>query len=352
MKYEKIKGAQNHHLFRPFDGNGVLRDVIWVRFHRSGKGRLEESLKTSHLGEARDKRDTRISEFLGERPRGKREVFLVEDKFTEFIELKKGKSPRTCESIKNQWDNHLKEYFGGMLLEDVTETEWMTYVNKKRETLPDRKFFNDRKWLSMFLNWLHRAGLIEKLPKLDDVDPELNAGKVFSKDEIKALLTHSTHDLRIQIYMAVTMGMRKGEIFSLEWSQVDFAKKTIFLPAAKTKIRKARTFALSPLCFDLLSARKEGSTSPWVFPSLSSDDKPLGRHGNSTAWNTARQKAKVSGRFHDLRHTFLTHAFKESVNPALICHYAGLSLDEAQRTYLHFTVDDTRLIGTLYEVPT
>lgn len=352
MKYEKIKGSQNHHLFRPYDAKDVLRDVIWVRYHRTGRGRLEESLRTNHLGEARDRRDVRIAEFLGEKPRGKRLAFLVEDKFVEFMELKKGKAARTYESIKNQWDNHLKGYFGGMLLEDVTESEWLKYVNKKRESLPDRSFFNDRKWLSMFLNWLHRAGLIERLPRLEDVDPEGDAGKVFTKQEIKDLLTHSTHNLRLQIYMAVTMGMRKSEIFTLEWTQVDFKARTIYLPAYKTKIRKARTFGLSPLCLELLTARKADSESLWVFPSLSSLEKPIGRSGNHGSWDAARRKAKVEGRFHDLRHTFLTHAFKNSINPALICHYAGLSLDEAQRTYLHFTPDDTRLVGTLFEVPT
>lgn len=351
MKYEKIKGSQNHHLFRPYGPDGVLREVIWVRLHKTGKGRLEESLKTTHLGEAREKRDVRVAEFLGEKRRGHKSAFLVEDKFPEFLDLKKGKAKATYESMSAHWELHLKHFFGAMLLDEVTGTEWLKYVNDKRIKFPDRKFFNDRKYLSMFLGWLHREGFIEKLPKLDAVDPEVTAGKVFDQDEIVELLKFSPHELKIQIKMALTMGMRKGEILSLEWTQIDFKRKTIHLPAAKTKIRKARTFGLSDASLRDLSLRKAESESLWVFPSWTTLEASVGRNGNKTAWTRCRRRAKVTGRFHDLRHTFLTHAFKKSVNPALICEYAGLSLDEAQKTYLHFTVEDTRVVGTLFEVP-
>lgn len=347
MKFEKIKGPQNHHLFRPHGIDGKIRDVFWVRFSRNGIGRLEESLKTTHLGEAREKRDKRIASFLGQKPRNGSKVFLVEEKFPEFVEIKKGKAPATYASIKNQWEIHLKEYFGGLILDEVTGTEWLKYVNLKRRTHPDRKFFNDRKYLSMFLNWLHRDGLIQKIPKLDIVDPEIDEGKVYSKDEISRLLEKATPDLWLQIQMSLTMGMRKGEILTLEWSQIDWIKKTIFLPAFKTKIRRARTFGVSNICYLALKARHDDSKSQWVFPSPLDSSKSVGRDGNKSAWENCRDQSKVTGRFHFLRHSFLTLAFKASVNPALICEYAGLSLEEASKTYLHFSVEDTRVVADL-----
>lgn len=343
MKFEKINGEQNKNLFRPSG-----KKVIWVRFFRTGKGRLERSLKTEIVSEARIQRDIEIAKFLGTKARFQSKVFLVEDKFPEFIELKKIKAKGTYEGMLAIWRLHLKDSFGGMLLDEVTNSEWLKYVAEKRSTSPGRKFFNDRKYLSMFLNWCHREGLIDKLPQLEDVDPEVRAGKIYSESEIKALLGKASPDLKLQILMAVTMGMRSGEILSLEWSQIDWHKQTIYLPAEKTKIRKSRTFGISDLVFDDLKARHKVSVSGWVFTSPDDQTKPA--HviwGNKTAWRTCRKNAKVSGRFHDLRHTFLTHAFKQSVNPALICEYAGLSLIEAQKTYLHFTPDDTKVVASL-----
>lgn len=347
MKFEKVKGAANHHLFRPFKSNGEISHVFWVRMHKTGKGRLEESLKTDLLVEAREKRDVRIAEFLGEKPRRSSKVFLVEEKYPEFLELKKTKAPNTYYSMEVQWRLHLKPFFGGMILDEVTESAWLRYVAEKRKLSPERKFFNDRKYLSMFLNWLHRDGLIQKVHKLEDVDPDVSAGKVYSASEVEELIENAEPTLRLQIKMAVTMGMRHGEIWSLEWSQIDFKKGTIYLPAEKTKIRKARTFAVSRDCLTDLGARHLMSESRWVFPHPNDQSKPHGRDGRKNAWDDVRQATGIDGRFHDLRHTFLTHAFKKSVNPALICEYAGLSLEEATRTYLHFSVDDTRVVADL-----
>lgn len=353
MKFEKIKGAQNKNLFRPFGSDGVVRDVIWVRFFRAGRGRLEESLKTTLLGEARDLRDKRIALFLGEKPRLSSKVFLVEDKFPEFLELKKHKSQGTQASMRNQWENHLKDGLGGLIITDLNNDEWLKYVGKKREKFPDRKFFNDRKYLSMFTHWLYRSGLIPKLQAFEDVDPEIAEGLVYSEDQIKALLKHAEPEMGLKILCGLTMGMRIGEINSLEWYQVDFKKKTIYLPAQKTKIRKERTFGISEACIELLRARKAESMGTAVFSSPGDPNKTQGRDGHKKSWTKCKALAGVPEeyRFHWLRHTFLTRAFKKSVNPALICEFAGLSLEEASKTYLHFSVEDTRIVASLIEVP-
>lgn len=346
MKFSKIKGNANHHLFRR-----GKRGTLWVRFFKAGKGPLERSLKTDGVEQARIQRDKEIAIFLGIEPKWKRGVLLVEDKFPEFVELKKIKAPATYASIRIQWEKHLKPYFSGIRIEDVTESEWLKYVAKKREESPDRKFFNDRKWLSMFLNWSHREGWLHKLPRLPDVDPEIKVGKVFSKTEIGKLVENSSGDLRLQILMGFTMGMRKSEVLTLEWSQVDFNRCSIYLPAEKTKIRKERAFAISAICYDLLLKKQVLKKSEWVFPGRRGRSGHVRAVGDMKAWTACRTRAGVEGRFHDLRHSFLTMAFKKrEANPALICHYAGLSLEEAQRTYLHFDLDDTREVAGLVNI--
>lgn len=352
MNFERIKGQQNHHLCRPRAADGSVRPVIWVRFYRTGRGRLEESLKTNSLAEARELRDKRIAEFLGENRRGRKVALLVKDKFPEFLELKRAKAPNTFASMETQWRLHLEPGFGSLLIDEVTETAWLRYVQLKRATAPDRKFFNDRKYLSMFLNWLHRAGEISRLPRLEDVDPEIKAGRVYSDAEIKTLLSAAPEDLRLQIEMAVTMGMRHGEIWALEWKQIDWQASTIHLPAEKTKIRKSRTFAMSATCRKSLVSRLAALPgSPWVFPTPGDPLVCHGKYGTKNAWERVRELTGIQGRMHDFRHTFLTRAFKKAVNPALICEYAGLSLEEATRTYLHFTPDDTKVVASLIEIP-
>lgn len=352
MKFEKIRGNANHHLF--WRGN----KSIWIRYSKAGKKPLERSLKTDGVEMARIRRDDEIAKYLGIAPKWRGPTLLVEDKFPEFVDLKKIKSPATYTSIKIQWEKHLKPYFGGMRISDVTEAEWQRYVHEKRKTQPRRKFFNDRKYLSMFLNWMHREGSLRQLPKLHDVDPEIEVGKVFSDVEIEKLMANAKGNLKLQILMALTMGMRKSEILTLEWVQISFKNKTIYLPPEKTKIRKARKFGISDVCFEILQGRadlkfKQSSTKElagWVFPAKRGRQGSQRPVGDMKAWIACKERAGVVGRFHDLRHTFLTRAFKANVNPALICHYAGLSLEEASKTYLHFDTEDTRVVSTLINI--
>lgn len=348
----RVKGDVNRHIYKR--GN-----IYWVRYSKSGKKPLQESLLTENLTDARIKRDLAIAKYLGKKARFQG-VSLVCERFEEWIELKSTTSDATIKSIKAQWKLHLKEYFGNMHLDEVTESEWLKYVSwkraqfywrhKKRVSHKNRKFFNDRKYLSMFLNWCHREGYIEKLPKLPVVDPEIKAGKVYSEEEISNLFLHAELNLHLQIEMALTMGMRIGEIMSLEFDQINFKTEVIYLPAEKTKIRQERSFIASEDCLNELRRRLATSTSPFVFPSPKSPLRGAGKWGNKSAWKLCKKRAGVTGRFHDLRHTFLTRAFKESVNPALICHYAGLSLEEAQKTYLHFSIEDTRAVAQLVRV--
>lgn len=343
MKLTPIGGKGCENLYRHPD-----TQIIYFRMYREGKGRIEKSTKTTVLSKAKVIADQYRIEFLGEGVL-RRGRDLCGDLFPKWIDQKRIKAKNTVVSIEGSW-RHLAPYISRMLPEDIDERWWEgIYIPQKRlETSPDRKFFNDRKWLSMFLLSLKRVGVIERTPQLINPDPERDAGKVFSDEEIARLLNHAGQDLRLQILMAFTMGMRKGEILGLAWDRIDMKKRIITLRPQDTKIRRGRKFAISSIVFEMLQDRDRGV---WLFPNPNNPAERQSAGGNKTAWTTCRSLAKVNGRFHDLRHSFLTRAFKTSMNPALICHFAGLSLDEAQKTYLHFTEDDTRTIADSITLP-
>jgi len=341
MKLEKILGKANAGLYRhPKTG------IIYICTSKVGKGRIQKSTRTTNLTEARLTADDIKFKFLGKRnPTAGRK--LNKELFADFLKTKEIKSPATYRRIKLCW-RHFEYFLADAGPEDITEQWWESvYIPVKRGEQPDRKFFNDRKTLRMYLLSLHRQGVIDRIPNLIDPDPERKSGKVFNDKEISALLAEANEDLKLQILMAVTMGMRKGEILLLALERIDAKRRIISLKAEDTKVRKARSFAISDAVWPLLEPRLR-HPSGFLFPSRTGEAKPVDRGGNQTAWDGARNRAKVRGRFHDLRHTFLTKAFKTpGANAALICHYAGLSLEEAERTYLHFDVEDTRAIAKL-----
>lgn len=345
MKREPIKGRGSENLYRD-----PRTEIIYYRQYKKGKGRIDRSTGTTKLAEAKRKADEFRLEFLGMTlvNRGSK---LAGELWDEWVSRKRATTAKNTVASIEQSGKHLHPYIDSLLPDEITESWWEgTYIPQKRaETTAGRKFFNDRKWLSMFLHTLHREGVIAKVPRLIDPDPARAKGRAYTDDEIAKLLKHAGPDLRLQILMAVTMGMRLGEIMDLTWDRIDLERNTIHLRAEDTKIRKARTFGISDPVRALLLQRQ---CSGPLFPSLADQTRPQGRMGNKSAWAGCKQRAKVSGRFHWLRHTFLTRAFKTATNPALICEYAGLSLEEAQRVYLHLTHEDTRVVSDLVRFET
>lgn len=344
-----MEGKENSNLYRhPKTG------IIYLKMYRKGKGQLERSTKTNTAKEARLEKDKILQQWLGLKPK-QRTLKLLEELWPEFIATKSDKSLGTKDSLKYSW-HHLGEFFKSYLPDEITPQLWERYIVKKREENQKRKFFNDWKWFNMFVLFMRDHGYIEKRPKLRNPDPKKSeAGKVYSSEEISMLLERANQDLKLQILMAYTMGMRVGEILNLTWDRIDLKKKTIHLRAEDTKIRKARTFGISEQVFGLLFERR-GTRSTALFPSPTDSIKSVGKGGNKTSWQTCKRGNKekgqppIEGRFHDLRHTFLTNAFRNAkgkIDSMLICEYAGLSIEQAQGTYLHFNEEDTRAVSGL-----
>lgn len=352
MKLIPIAGKANANLYRrPETG------VIYVCLSKKGKGRIQRSTETDNLSDARRIAETIIYEFLGQRnPRHGRK--LVKELFPEWLETKKIRRPRTYARYKLSWE-HLKPFAESLGPEDLTERWWESeYIPGKRSEESSRRFFNDRKTVNGFLLSMYREGLITRIPKLINPDPKSTAGKVYTDKEIERLRANAGPDLLLQIDMALTMFMRKGEILLLALERIDRSRKLIRLKPEDTKTKKPRTFAISKHCWHRIQARL-GHPSGYLFPSRTGEAKPVDRGGNQSAWEGCKKRTadvengveQVVGRFHDLRHTGLTMAFRQpNANSALICHTAGLSLEEAERTYLHFEPDDTRAVVELVRI--
>ena len=102
-----------------------------------------------------------------------------------------------------------------------------------------------------------------------------------------------------------------------------------------------RTIQLPPSVIDLLQHRKEAAYDIWVFPQLYNPSKAM---NPETAYKKLKVILKNADlpliRFHDLRHTFATHAMKGGVDAKTLAGILGhtnasFTLD----TYTHVTTD-------------
>lgn len=128
--------------------------------------------------------------------------------------------------------------------------------------------------------------------------------RFLSPEERTALLEackeSRSKSLHLVVVLALSTGMRQGEIMSLSWSQVDIAKKKITL--LKTKNNQIRVVPLVGLAAGLLEkhAKVRKLNNPHVFPGRLHTHAEFPRAG----WDGAIEKARIENfTFHDCRHS-------------------------------------------------
>jgi len=111
-----------------------------------------------------------------------------------------------------------------------------------------------------------------------------------------------TDHLMPMVLLALNTGLRRGELFSLDWKSVNLAGKLLTVEAGNAKSRKARHLPLNIEALGVLKRwSKQGSGEGLVFPNASGE-----RFGNiNKSWAGITDDAKlIDFRFHDLRHDF------------------------------------------------
>lgn len=154
-------------------------------------------------------------------------------------------------------------------------------------------------------------------------------------------------------YVEITVGMRRGEICALQWSDFSEKDKTLYVRRTcthgktgedigdtKTSTGK-RMIKLPESTYQVLLRRKERAVTKWIFPSLLDTTKHV---ASSAAYHKLKAILAKNNlpdiRFHDLRHTFATHAIKHGVDAKTLSGILGhtnasFTLD----TYTHVTSD-------------
>ncbi len=155
-------------------------------------------------------------------------------------------------------------------------------------------------------------------------------------------------------YTELTTGLRLGEICGLKWCDFDGGKGALKVArtlhckkigeyiTGETKTGKGkRTITLPPSTADILRKRQTTALTEWIFPNPARPELPTAPH---YAYNRLKMLLNNAGlpniRFHDLRHTFATHAMASGVDAKTLSGILGHS--KASFTldrYTHVTGD-------------
>ncbi len=155
--------------------------------------------------------------------------------------------------------------------------------------------------------------------------------RILNAEEEKRLLEASSEHLRPIIITALCTGMRRGEILSLKWNQVDLSKRTIRIDKAKGG--KIRIIPINDALFKELSRIKENSKSDHVFV-YPKTGKPI--KDVKTTFNATTRRAEIKDlRFHDLRHTFASRLIERGVDLITVKDLLGHHSVTVTQRYTH-----------------
>ncbi len=159
-----------------------------------------------------------------------------------------------------------------------------------------------------------------------------------------SMLTGPRASLRPLVVLAIHTGMRRGELLSLRWANVDFERGLVHVMNShreQTKSGHSRSIPMNRIARQqLLSLQTESGDTEYVFV-----NKNTGRPRTDVkrGFRSACEKAGLEDfRFHDLRHTAATRLGDAGVDTRRIMAILGHRCMQTSARYTHATDDGLR----------
>mgnify|MGYP000013295368 FL=1 len=278
--------------------------------------------------------------------------------------------PSTLAGYRRYAEHYIKPFLGEKVISKLTTEDIQQLYRKLKKygrvnehaelgrQLSDETIRHIHSMLHLAMEDAVRARMIPVNPTNGTTVPKPNrqAKRILNDEELERFMTECRKDAIWHdfFYVELTTGLRRGEICGLMWQDFDEAKGTLKIARTLhcTKIgdyttggtktgKGTRTITLPLSTAQLLRKRKLTALSEWIFPDPLRPEYPI---VPSSAYNRMKKLLETAGlppiRFHDLRHTFATHALTSGVDTKTLSDILGhtnasFTLD----TYTHVTGD-------------
>jgi integrase len=246
---------------------------------------------------------------------------------------------------------HVVRHLGEKLLIDIDETTVLAYqtVRLKEQAAP--KSINEE--VRFLLTMMGDSGdvirvRLRKKKKLK-LPTRRKIGKAYEPEETQRMgdisRTSRSPHIQLALTLALNAGMRDSEIKSLTWGQLYLDKGYLQVGKSKTDAGEGRTIPINSVLRQAIFEHRaqyekkfktiadEWYVFPFGKPRPSDPTRPVTTL--KTAWKNVRKNAKVTGRWHDHRHTLITQLAESGAGEETIRQIVGHVSKEVLRDYLH-----------------
>ncbi len=290
------------------------------------------------------------SKVLAENVLRKRKLQIAENKFLDVKKQQKIILPEFSETYiqlhskpnKRSWKSDIKRvktlcaFFGNRYLYDITpmlieefkaeRAKKVTVATVNRELACLKHMFNKAiEWGKAEFNPVRKI----KLFKENNVRV-----RYLEKEEIRNLIDNAQAHLKPILIVALNTGLRKGEILSLKWKDLDFKLDVIYIRQSKSG--EKREVPMNALVRKTLIAVRKHPDSPYVFCNANGEPYANVRKSFFTA---IKKSGIIDFHFHDLRHTFASHLVMNGVDLNTVRELLGHKTLEMTLRYSHLSPD-------------
>jgi integrase len=254
----------------------------------------------------------------------------------------------------------LKDHFGKRLLRGITHSDIREFRAirlatktraKKQRTIAavNRELEKMRRLLNIAERegWILRNPMRSGDPLISMADERKRERIVTREEELRLLASCENRyrkHLRPILICALDTGMRRGEIFGLKWSDVDFEERVLTIRAFNTKTMQERQVSLTTRL--MIELERIWEESPKV-----KDFLVFGFTDNvKKSWTSVRTKAGLPDvRFHDLRHTAATRLVAAHLPLPEVGRVLGHTQANTTYRYVNANIETTRRAAALLD---
>jgi integrase len=288
----------------------------------------------------------KLDEKMGFRKPEKGEPVPFEKFADEFLELYSKQNKRSWARDEASLKN-LKPFFKGQELQDIGPEDIERYRAKRKADVSLATINRELACLKTLFNKAIEWGKLESNPaqKVKKFREANIKERILTDSEYRRLVENASPQLKPVIIINLNTGMRKNEILSLRWENIDFHKGFIFIEDSKSG--RSRRVPINRVVFEALKSIEQKSEFVFFNAETKKHVKDI-----KTGFKAACRRAGIKGlRFHDLRHTAASWMVEEGIDLVTVSKILGHSSIQMTMRYAHPTPENMkRAVEKLAEI--
>lgn len=327
-----------------------LSDGRWFVRYEKGRDPDRPGSTRTYFGrgdEAREQAE-RYNEALGLGTRTIRRSYTVTALANEYLDSRRATMTSTGYArITTRLAGTLLPFFGRMQAHTISHSVLDSWVSSRLQTVKSVSVRNDLSVLRTILKWsvdrrLIAANPMEGYPLPRDDSAILRPP---TRQEIDALVQCASPHMQRIIMLAYHTGIRPGpvELYSLQWTDVDLADRTVTVTSAEKGGLPVRIVPLNGTIHALLTAWYDIDRASGIRWVVSYGGERV--ESAKTAWRLTKQRARITRRMrlYDLRHAFITSLLDAGADLKSVSEIVGhSSVDLTLRVYRHTSSESKR----------